>query len=163
MRLTARWWWVALIVTWLVIAGFVSLALDESRTGPVSDLQDRGRELPDAAGRNRTADLPRRAAVSVPQTAEWDVSHESTNPSSGVLLAQFETLVSTSETSLEASEATSKQLRTLSETVRKRLDKIEQKQSEIERFQAQLLRSFNTQTEQTMNLVRQVNALLEEE
>ena len=50
----------------------------------------------------------------------------------------------------------------MSETVRKRLDKIEQKQSEIERFQAQLLRSFNTQTEQTMNLVRQVNALLKE-
>ena len=71
-------------------------------------------------------------------------------------------MVSTSETSLEASEATSKQLRTLSETVRKRLDKIEQKQGEIERFQAQLLRSFNTQTEQTMNLVRQVNALLKE-
>mgnify|MGYP007042293416 FL=1 len=79
------------------------------------------------------------------------------------LLAQFEALANASTTSLEASEATSKQLRTLSETVRKRLDKIEQKQSEIERFQAQLLRSFNTQTEQTMNLVRQVNALLEEE
>ncbi len=60
--------------------GLVSLALDESRTGPVSDLQDRGRELPDAAGRDRTDDLPRRAAVSVPQTAEWDVSHEPTNP-----------------------------------------------------------------------------------
>mgnify|MGYP002716211335 FL=1 len=79
------------------------------------------------------------------------------------LLAQFEALANASTTSLEASEATSKQLRALSETVRKRLDKIEQKQSEIERFQAQLLRSFNTQTEQTMNLVRQVNALLEEE
>ena len=79
------------------------------------------------------------------------------------LLAQFEALANASTTSLEASEATSKQLRALSETVRTRLDKIEQKQSEIERFQAQLLRSFNTQTEQTMNLVRQVNALLEEE
>lgn len=62
----------------------------------------------------------------------------------------------------DPSEATSKQLRTLSETVRKRLDKIEQKQSEIEHFQAQLLRSFNTQTEQTMSLVQQVNALLKE-
>ena len=55
-------------------------ALDEPRVGPVSDLQERGTELPDAAGRDRTDDLPRRAAVSLPQIAEWDVSHESTNP-----------------------------------------------------------------------------------
>ena len=79
------------------------------------------------------------------------------------LLAQFETLVSTSETSLEASEATSKQLQTLSETVRKRLDSIELRQREIEHFQTQLLQSLNTQTKQTMSLVQQVNALLEEE
>ena len=78
------------------------------------------------------------------------------------LLAQFETLVSTSETSLEASEATSKQLQALYGNVQKRLDKSEQKQSEIEHFQAQLLRSFNTQTEQTTSLVQQVNALLKE-
>ena len=83
-------------------------------------------------------------------------------PFERALLAQFETLAESSKTSLEASEATSKQLRTLSETVRKRLDSIEQKQREIEHFQTQLLRSFNTQTEQTMSLVQQVNALLDE-
>lgn len=83
-------------------------------------------------------------------------------PFERALLAQFETLAESSKTSLEASEATSKQLRTLSETVRKRLDSIEQKQREIEHFQTQLLRSLNTHSEQTMSLVKQVNALLDE-
>ena len=78
------------------------------------------------------------------------------------LLAQFETLVSTSETSLEASEATSKQLQTLSETVRNRLDSIERKQRGIEHFQTQLLESLNTHNKQTASLVQQVNALLKE-
>jgi DNA anti-recombination protein RmuC len=83
-------------------------------------------------------------------------------PFERALLAQFEILAESSKTSLEASEATSKQLRTLSETVRKRLDSIEQKQREIEHFQTQLLRSLNTHSEQTMSLVKQVNALLDE-
>ena len=59
--------------------GLVSLALDEPRAGPVSNLQERGAELPDAARRDRTDDLPRGAAVSVPQTAEWELSHEPTD------------------------------------------------------------------------------------
>ena len=82
-------------------------------------------------------------------------------PFERALLAQFEILAESSKTSLEASEATSKQLRTLSETVQ-RLDSIEQKQREIEHFQTQLLRSLNTHSEQTMSLVKQVNALLDE-
>lgn len=50
----------------------------------------------------------------------------------------------------------------LSETIRKRLDSIERKQSEIEHFQTQLLHSLNTQTKQTVSLVQQVNAFLDE-
>lgn len=59
--------------------GLVSLALDEPRAGPVSDLQERRTKLPDAARGDRTDDLPRGASVSVPQTAEWELSHEPTD------------------------------------------------------------------------------------
>jgi len=59
--------------------GLVSLALDESRAGSVLDLSERGAELSGPARGDRTDDLPRGAAVSVPQTAEWDLSHEPTD------------------------------------------------------------------------------------
>lgn len=59
--------------------GLISLALDEPRAGPVLDLSERGAELSGSARGDRTDDLPRGAAVSVPQTAEWDLSHEPTD------------------------------------------------------------------------------------
>ena len=59
--------------------GLVSLALDESRAGSVLDLSERGAELSGSARGDRTDDLPRGAAVSVPQTAEWELSHEPTD------------------------------------------------------------------------------------
>jgi hypothetical protein len=59
--------------------GLVSLALDEPHAGPVLDLSERGAELSGPARGDRTDDLPRGAAVSVPQTAEWDLSHEPTD------------------------------------------------------------------------------------
>nr|AGL76946.1 mobilization protein A [Paracoccus marcusii] len=57
----------------------VSLALDEPRAGPVFDLPERGAELSGSARGDRTDDLPRGAAVSMPQTAEWDLSYEPTD------------------------------------------------------------------------------------
>ena len=59
--------------------GLVSLALDESCAGSVFNLSEQGAELSSPARGDRTDDLPRGAAVSVPQTAEWDLSHEQTD------------------------------------------------------------------------------------
>ena len=76
------------------------------------------------------------------------------------LLEQFEALEKVSGSALSASRSTSEALRDLFDAMHTRLERIEEKQREIESFQRKLLMALREQSEQTEDLVSQVNALL---
>lgn len=76
------------------------------------------------------------------------------------LLEQFEALATVSDSALNASKNTSERLQDLSGAMHTRLEQIEEKQREIESFQQKLLIALSEQSEQTEDLVSQVNALL---